>query len=316
MPGQPTLSSEDRRFVAGLPGVRGLHPRLTRVDTVRPDVAQARPNVVATIHATSVAWISLAGYRLTDGRLWSHGEMVAAAPVALIGGAWASPPAFVTIRGQVYTVIGALEGPTDVSGPDYAVWIPLAGTSMPDVTSYLIEIDAQEGRDERVAADLDRWMRMRYGTTPAGQSPVSISTFGAARTEMTLVRRALYAALIAFFAIPSIFVGGGVAAVTRLAIQQRVPEIGLRRAVGATRQQVLDLFVGEALELAWGATWRGSILGALGIAIERALGIAIAPPVAMMVLALALPSIVCFAFSVPAAVAAADLAPAAALGAR
>jgi putative ABC transport system permease protein len=49
-----------------------------------------------------------------------------------------------------------------------------------------------------------------------------------------------------------------------IAINERTPEIGLLRAVGADRRQILALFIGEAVVLASIGGFAGLLLGAAG----------------------------------------------------
>ena len=68
-------------------------------------------------------------------------------------------------------------------------------------------------------------------------------------------------------------VGGvGIFTILTISVNERVGEIGLLRAVGASRRQILTLFLGEAVVLAAAGGLSGLLLGAggswlLGIAV-------------------------------------------------
>ena len=315
-PAEIALGYEDRSYIARLPGVRRLHERTVHVDTAHFSSGAMIDEAAARVYSTAFSWPTLAGYRVVRGRSWTPGEVAASAPVAMLSGAWPTSPPFVTVRGRAFAVVGILDGPDPLNGPAKAVWLPLGTEGSASSTStYLVELNG-EGDDGWIAGQIDQWFLMRYGTTAAGQSPVSVTTFAAARAQLDFLRRALFATLLAFCIIPSLLAGTGVAAMTRLAIQQRIPEIGLRRAVGATRQDILDLFVEEALVLARGATLWGCMLSGIGLAIGKALGWPIAPPVTMIIVAAVLPTTICFGFAIPPAVVAAHLDPSEALGVR
>ncbi|HWW61594.1 MAG TPA: FtsX-like permease family protein, partial [Thermoanaerobaculia bacterium] len=67
----------------------------------------------------------------------------------------------------------------------------------------------------------------------------------------------------------SLLVGGvGIATIMTIAVTERTPEIGLLRALGSPRSQILRLFLGEAALLAAAGGAAGLILG---IAIARLL---------------------------------------------
>jgi putative ABC transport system permease protein len=58
-------------------------------------------------------------------------------------------------------------------------------------------------------------------------------------------------------------VGGvGIITIMTIAVNERTPEIGLLRAIGADRRQILYLFIGEAVVLAGIGGLAGLILGA------------------------------------------------------
>jgi putative ABC transport system permease protein len=68
--------------------------------------------------------------------------------------------------------------------------------------------------------------------------------------------------LIGSIAALSLLVGGiGVLAVMLISIRERIKEIGIRRAVGAKRRDILIQFLSEALLLSIGGGMIGIILG-------------------------------------------------------
>jgi len=63
----------------------------------------------------------------------------------------------------------------------------------------------------------------------------------------------------------SLFVGGvGILTIMTIAVHERTAEIGLLRAIGADRRQVLFLFIGEAIVLASLGGLAGLVAGAGG----------------------------------------------------
>ena len=88
------------------------------------------------------------------------------------------------------------------------------------------------------------------------------------QTELLATQRATtgsFTTLIASIAAISLLVGGiGILAVMLIAIRERTNEIGLRRAVGATRKDIMIQFVLEAVMLSLGGGILGVALGAAG----------------------------------------------------
>ena len=63
----------------------------------------------------------------------------------------------------------------------------------------------------------------------------------------------------------SLLVGGvGILTIMTISVQERTPEVGLLRALGASRYQVMGLFLGEATVLAALGGLAGLIIGAGG----------------------------------------------------
>jgi putative ABC transport system permease protein len=82
--------------------------------------------------------------------------------------------------------------------------------------------------------------------------------------------------------------GVGIMAVQLIGVRERTPEIGVRRAVGARRRDVLTQFMLEALFLGLGGGLAGALLG-LGLAalIRVAAGLSFDLPWSQALLALA-----------------------------
>lgn len=313
---QARLSPTDLDEIRRIPGVVRIHARSARADSISVLLPGGQSTVEATVYTADTDWPFLAGFAVSEGAKWTAADRASGAPVAVLSGAWPENPEFVTLRGRVLRVRGILDGPDAFQRDGRGLWVADRAGGSEGAITYLIEVDGKDSRDLAVAARVDKLVRARFGTTAIGESPIRVVTFRGARERVALLRRGVFLFVLAFCALPAALVGAGVSAVTRLAIRRRIPEIGLRRAVGASRQQVLDQFVGEALALSRGATWRAAALAGVALGIGRLFGLQFAPPPAMIVASFALPSVVCFAFAVPAAVEAANIPPIAALGSR
>lgn len=171
----------------------------------------------------------------------------------------------VRIAGERYRVIGVMESKGQMLGFDLddAVYIPTTRAMSLFNQESLMEIDIlyQTGLQSKTMADrLKKVLISRHGT-----EDFTITT----QEEMLKVLGSLLNILT--FAVGglgaiSLLVGGvGIITIMTIAVNERTSEIGLLRAIGADRSQILYIFIGEAVVLAGVGGLAGLILGA-GIA--------------------------------------------------
>jgi putative ABC transport system permease protein len=170
----------------------------------------------------------------------------------------------IRIGGDNYRVIGVMESKGQILGIDLddSVYIPAArGLSMYNRDS-LMEIDLMyaEGQDEQQIVKAIR----RILTARHGREDFTITTQQQMLDVMGGVLNILTFAVAALGSI-SLLVGGvGILTIMLIAIQERTAEIGLLRALGARRQQILWLFLGEAIILSAIGGLLGLLIGAAG----------------------------------------------------
>ncbi len=171
----------------------------------------------------------------------------------------------VRIGGDRYRVIGTMEAKGQVLGFDLddTVYIPAArGLGLFNRDS-LMEIDIlyKEGTNvDRVVAGIKRILKSRHG-----RDDVTITTQEQMLEVLGSILNVLTFAVGAIGSI-SLFVGGiGIITIMTISVNERTTEIGLLRALGATKTQVLSLFLGEAI-----------VLSAIGGAVGLFLGIGLA----------------------------------------
>ncbi|MEE4313030.1 MAG: ABC transporter permease, partial [Desulfofustis sp.] len=172
---------------------------------------------------------------------------------------------FVRIGGERYRVIGVMESKGQMLGFDLddAVYIPTSRAMAMFNLEGLMEIDIlyQEGiSSHRLAERVKKVLIERHGSedfTITTQDEM-IKVLGSVLDILTLAVGGLGAI--------SLLVGGvGIMTIMTIAVHERTPEIGLLRAIGAERGQILLLFLGEAVVLAGIGGLAGLLAGA-GIA--------------------------------------------------
>jgi putative ABC transport system permease protein len=171
----------------------------------------------------------------------------------------------VRVAGERYQVIGVMESKGQMLGFDLddAVYIPVVRAMSLFNQQSLMEIDLlyQSGLQSKTIAERARKiLKSRHGA-----EDFTITTQEEMLKVLDSVLGILTLAVGGLGAI-SLLVGGvGIVTIMTIAVNERTPEIGLLRAIGADHSQILWLFIGEAMVLAGTGGFIGLILGA-GIA--------------------------------------------------
>lgn len=212
-------------------------------------------------------------FSVRQGSFWS-GDPRRAAQVAVLGptlkrelfGEENALGRFVRIGGSRFRVIGIMESKGQFIGFDIddAAYIPVASAMRIFNLAELNEIHvvySHAGLADRVEREVRRVMMDRHGGTEdftITTQKAMLSVFGNVMNVITLAVGAIAGI--------SLLVGSiGILTMMWIAVGERTQEIGLVRAIGATRRQVQLLFLTEAAAL---ATLGGAIgvLAGMGIA--------------------------------------------------
>lgn len=165
----------------------------------------------------------------------------------------------IRVGGDRYRVIGVMESKGQVLGFDLddTVYIPTGRALDLFNREGLMEIDLLYGEGapvDEVVAGIKRLLVSRHGGedfTVTTQEQM-LDVLGSVLGVLTFAVGALGGI--------SLLVGGvGIFTIMIIAVRERTGEIGLLRSVGATRQQVLRVFLGEAVVL----SAMGGVLGLL-----------------------------------------------------
>ena len=199
------------------------------------------------------------------GDIFDQGHVQGRRRVAVLG--FAVPEALETpaallvgktiqVRGQPFEVIGVLEekGAAGFNRPDDVVYIPTStaqyrvfgGRSR--LSSIFAQVSSAEAMDEAYG-EIDRILRREHRIRPGENvdfrirnSSDLVETFNATTQTFTL--------LLAGIAGISLLVGGiGIMNIMLVSVTERTREIGVRKALGATRRAILFQFLIEALVL-------------------------------------------------------------------
>ena len=225
-------------------------------------------NANIDVIATTAAFASVHRLRIATGRFFTEGDDRARSRVAVLGAEVlaeeleieiADPAEVVgqqiTIRGIPFEVIGVLElkGTGGRDDPDETVFIPFrTGEYRLFGTDRLGEITVQmrdPGRMDASLLEIETIMRREHRLRPDQPNDFRIrdrSQFLTAQAEASKTLTFLLAGIAAV----SLIVGGiGIMNIMLVSVTQRTREIGIRKALGATRANILLQFLVEALTL-------------------------------------------------------------------
>jgi putative ABC transport system permease protein len=183
-----------------------------------------------------------------------------------------------------YTVVGVLAkrpspGLVD-SGPDDVVVIPHTAyqkqygiranlLARGETRPIQIAVVPREGVSrEQVMAEVEETMRIRHRLQLHEPNDFDLLTQDAALAAWERITQATFLALVVLSSIALMVGGIGVMAIMTISVTERTREIGVRKALGARRREVLWQFLLEAMFLT-------SAGGLLGIAFGTAIGLGV-----------------------------------------
>ncbi len=232
----------------------------------------------------------------------------------------------VRIGTEPYTVVGVLAerpspGGFDLGQNDFAV-IPytrfqaqfgvravnIHGGRHRDVTIVIVPKD-RVSRDEALR-DVEALMRTRHGLRLDEPNDFDLVTQEAAMKVWSQLTQATFLGLVAISSIALLVGGIGVMAITTISVTERTREIGLRKALGARRREILAQFLVEAILLTSAGGLVGVALGStIGLAVHLGTGFPVSLPWWSFALGLGVSTSVGLGFGIAPAVRASRLDP-------
>ncbi len=201
------------------------------------------------------------------GRFFTEPEESQARQVAVLGAVLvdelfpASDPLGQTVRiaGRGFEVIGLQERQGNIAGTslDRNVWIPLPAFERAFGTPETLQVLARAPRpDEPAATEAAEGrarisMRARHGLDPGEDDDFDILSPDASRSFVQNLSQRVGAAAGPISAMALLAAIVVVANTILVSVTQRTREIGVRRAVGASREQVLAEILAESVAIAF-----------------------------------------------------------------
>ena len=235
-------------------------PELSRNQQVK----YGNMNINVSVVGTTANYAPVRSYEVPYGRMFTEGddqgrqryavlgsqvpEMLGANAAAMIGQT-------ILVRGIPFEIIGILseKGSQGFFNPDEQILIPLQTARFRVFGTDRLRTITVQVRDglpiEQGMVDLERVLRREHKIRPGAENDFSIRNqreFLATQQAATQILTALLASIAAV----SLVVGGiGIMNIMLVSVTERTREIGVRKALGATRTNIMLQFLIEALVL-------------------------------------------------------------------
>ena len=268
-----TLVPDDSVAIAKLPGVQYA----AAGSNTRGQIVAGNQNWNSQVQGTDVDFPLIRSWPTKEGNFFTPQDVATASKVAVLGSVVrdqlfqpdANPIGqVIRISHQPFTVIGVM-GSKGQSGmgqdQDDTIFIPYTTVlkKLRGITNIQqVTVSATSaGETTKVADNIATTLRVRHKIQPGDPDDFMVRTM----EEMASVRKEAtqtMTALLASIAGVSLLVGGiGIMNIMLVSVTERTREIGIRRAVGARRRDILLQFLIEAafLSLAGGAL--GVVIG-------------------------------------------------------
>ena len=269
-----SLTNEDAAAIAQL---------ATLVETVAPEystraqVVYGNKNTQTSTLGVTPEYLTVRNWQVAQGRFIDQQDVESLAKVCalgttvvedLFGGNYLDPVGkTIKINRQNYQVVGVMasKGQTGFTNEDDQVFIPLStaqvkfgGAGNTSLGAINVQVASAEMMDF-AQAELTAILRARHGLSPSQADDFNIRS-QVQIMEMVQQTTGTFTILLGAIAAISLVVGGiGIMNIMLVSVTERTREIGIRKAVGAKRRDILMQFLVEAVVL----SGLGGIVGVL-----------------------------------------------------
>ncbi len=233
-------------------------------------------NYFAPTTGTTADFPTVRTYQLAEGSFFTADDVTANHRVAVIGQTvatslfWATDPVGQTIKisRQSFRVIGvfAPKGGTGLGSQDNvvvapitAVWAYLTG-ARGKVISQIVASAGSPGTVTQAETEITAVLLERHGISDPTQADFQLQSQQDILNQATSIATTLTVVLGAIAGISLVVGGIGIMNIMLVTVTERTREIGIRKAIGARRRDILVQFLIEAMVLS-------GLGGALGIAV-------------------------------------------------
>lgn len=281
-----TLTPADATAIASVNNVAAVAPEISG----RYQVVYKANNENTNIIGTTPAYEQVRNLQVAYGTFFTNTDVTDSNLVAVIGptvlqnlfapsaDASATPEMAIgqpiRINSNIFTVIGVTvaKGGTGFSNQDNMIYVPLGAVQhyLLGSSAYVTEIDVEASTQSamtQVQDDITTLLLQRHNIANAAQADFTVLNQASIVSTASSVT-GTFTTLLAAIAAISLLVGGiGIMNMMLTTVTERTREIGLRKAIGAKKQDITMQFLAESVMLTFGGGFIGIILGWLAATI-------------------------------------------------
>jgi len=272
-----TLTYADAQAVVGEANPAGAAPDVAAVapeDSVQVQAVDGKNNTATTGDGVTPEYLGARNYTVAQGRFITADDVTQQTKVAALAATTAinlqaSVGDTILLNGSAYQVVGIMvaKGGGGGRNQDDTIFVPLTtaehrlshAAGATDRVSSLNVVATQGNTVDAAQAEVENLLRQLHKLSPTQADDFSFFSQNSIRQTATNVTGILTVLLGAVAAV-SLLVGGiGIMNIMLVTVTERTREIGLRKAVGARRADILAQFLVEAVLL----SGLGGLLGVL-----------------------------------------------------
>ena len=278
------LSFEDAMAIKNeCPSVANAAPMISPVDFTQGPMVErvqvkCKENQMsnATVQGTMPDFFKMGTSEIEEGRFFNESDNAVRADVVVIGSDVANTlmPMIsalekeITINGRQYRVIGVMKKRDNflVSGEDpgnenKAVYLPYASLMKiyPNLEDHFIMATAEKGKLDEAEEEIRQVLRKRRKVAYSAPDSFGISSADNIVKQFQSITSGVFLLMVAISSVGLLVGGIGVMNIMLVSVTERTKEIGIRKAIGAKKRDIISQFLVEAATL----TSLGGVLGIL-----------------------------------------------------
>jgi len=265
------ITQSDLKAIEDTPGIK------TTVYTVDTNATATYGSTTAqaSVTGTFPQYKAINHLTIKAGTFFTQFDVDHALPVAILGSTTVDDLGLTPLRavgqtvnigGVRFRVVGVLasQGGLSFGSVDSAILVPLTSIEgrlvafHPDIST--IRVQADTGVKDTLDTAVESTLRAQHGLSASDQNDFQIVDASSISSAVSSSSKTLTKLMAAIAAISLIVGGIGVANVMLVTVRERTREIGVRRAVGATRRDIVVQFLVDAVVISL-------IGGAIGLAL-------------------------------------------------